>query len=497
MAPSEDDSKKKSRDENPFVAFRRLADERVSSLCRNVLGFGSSFSNPYQTPNTSGFSAIKEKDLSGTAGARCPYRPVESDATDGSPPIGTLSDMIAAFPEQWYYDGDFGSGEGMFSHPFFRNRLWDGFPMNVIGYSKPYSPSKLEDNKVLRERGPNWRNAFEDLMTLHSGQEMVAESQRPHRDHREWKALMIGLSIFGEMQRMKEKQEKERDEPSIIEKLLGMRRGLRILEKIQSLSEASDTGETAHAPSNSNPSKPDVSADDDEESSRLSGFTNEFEAADGKEEMKCPAQAFLMGPLVSSSSEEEPTDPKSNGLMPAFQGSFPTESEILDAVRDKLKLHKESKQTATPEIPSDSNLTSPSPKNRNNDADEDSLTELDIYEYLDATPPRKVSLISSPLPHSTFASQENSPKPTLISLLTTTHRHTLPDGTVHTKTVLKKRFADGSEESEESNQTTHAPDTSATSTKPSLSSLAPRAQEETTDETSKTPQKKKGGWFWS
>lgn len=48
-------------------------------------------------------------------------------------------------------------------------------------------------------------------------------------------------------------------------------------------------------------------------------------------------------------------------------------------------------------------------------------------------------------------------KPTITSTLTTTESRRLPDGTVITKTVLKKQFADGSEVSQEKTSTTHAP----------------------------------------
>jgi hypothetical protein len=83
-------------------------------------------------------------------------------------------------------------------------------------------------------------------------------------------------------------------------------------------------------------------------------------------------------------------------------------------------------------------------------------TELDAYEHVLAPTPQ-----SSPI----------------LSTLTTTQRSTAPDGTVTTKVVLKKRFADGREECEESVHTQHCSDATAQG-----SGDAPG---------------KKGGWFWS
>jgi hypothetical protein len=49
----------------------------------------------------------------------------------------------------------------------------------------------------------------------------------------------------------------------------------------------------------------------------------------------------------------------------------------------------------------------------------------------------------------TPSQQVPTSKPSILSTLTTTERHVAPDGTVTTKMVLKRRFADGREESEE------------------------------------------------
>lgn len=95
----------------------------------------------------------------------------------------------------------------------------------------------------------------------------------------------------------------------------------------------------------------------------------------------------------------------------------------------------------------------------------------------------------------------------IISTLTTKERITAPDGTVHTKIVLKKRFADGTEESTEQVETTQVPgqvqgqvqhqidaaccpNTSHTWTEAWRE--ASRKQEE-----ENTKEMKGKGWFWS
>lgn len=76
-------------------------------------------------------------------------------------------------------------------------------------------------------------------------------------------------------------------------------------------------------------------------------------------------------------------------------------------------------------------------------------------------------------------SKESRDVPSVISTMTTTQTRTLPDGSVETKRVLKRRFADGSEEKEESHDV----------------SQPKQQQKMTADKTTSgiTPQQ---GWFW-
>lgn len=77
-------------------------------------------------------------------------------------------------------------------------------------------------------------------------------------------------------------------------------------------------------------------------------------------------------------------------------------------------------------------------------------TEMDAYNHL--APPTTSSALfsSSSSSSSSFSSQtqptEDPSKPQVIATVATTHSYTGPDGVTKTKYVLKKRFADGSEE---------------------------------------------------
>lgn len=108
----------------------------------------------------------------------------------------------------------------------------------------------------------------------------------------------------------------------------------------------------------------------------------------------------------------------------------------------------------------------------------DIATELDAYERL--LTPQAISSLPNP-----------EVRPTILSTFTTTERTTAPDGTITTKVVLKKRFADGSEQSSESVHTQHGEVVHR-----SEDSQRAMQNAQASDETTQSSQKKRG-WFWS
>ena len=86
--------------------------------------------------------------------------------------------------------------------------------------------------------------------------------------------------------------------------------------------------------------------------------------------------------------------------------------------------------------------------------------------------------------------------PSLTSTLTTTERNTLADGSVHTKIVLKKRFADGREESTETVHTTYgSPVENRGNAKAFLLGEAQDPPSKKGEGIAQQARKK--GWFWS
>ncbi|GAB7342904.1 hypothetical protein MBLNU457_g1017t1 [Dothideomycetes sp. NU457] len=77
----------------------------------------------------------------------------------------------------------------------------------------------------------------------------------------------------------------------------------------------------------------------------------------------------------------------------------------------------------------------------------------------------------------------------ILSTLSTTETVTLPDGTVTTKVVMKKRFSDGREESTETVSTSHAQEKS--------SQPAPATSLDSSAAEREGKSKDKKGWFWS
>lgn len=122
-------------------------------------------------------------------------------------------------------------------------------------------------------------------------------------------------------------------------------------------------------------------------------------------------------------------------------------------------------------------------------------SELDHYETFLGSLGKIAATASEDMRETAVQSRDERHEglPSIISTMTTTERRVLPDGTVTTKKVLKKRFADGTEETEETTNTTHGtrkpleleqsrPQSTLNSSKPE-SAIAEEA--------------KKKSWFWS
>jgi len=123
------------------------------------------------------------------------------------------------------------------------------------------------------------------------------------------------------------------------------------------------------------------------------------------------------------------------------------------------------------------------------------MTEEDVYERFLGDAARTLpSAITGQVEGQDFM------KPDVLSSLTTTQRHVAADGTVTTKTVLKRHFADGREETEEKIETSQDPTWRSRrqlSDSPFKSQDSPR-KSAVVEELKKNDRSQSGkGWFWS
>ncbi|KAG8628562.1 hypothetical protein KVT40_004435 [Elsinoe batatas] len=125
-------------------------------------------------------------------------------------------------------------------------------------------------------------------------------------------------------------------------------------------------------------------------------------------------------------------------------------------------------------------------------------TELDAYEQFlgkangkTEAPASRSAAVAAPRrePVPQQIKEESVSKSKILSTLSTTEKTTLPNGTVTTKVVLKKRFADGSEQLVESVSTTHP-----SGVEESWRGYDGKTVEGPKDKKKEAP--KKNGWFW-
>ncbi|MCJ1393941.1 hypothetical protein MMC18_007458 [Xylographa bjoerkii] len=384
---------KPSPEDNPFIIFRRYADEQVANLLQSFIGLPSAIASQSVNQRWQPYddevqrrrmekrdTTLEEKErrqivdqieeafketLRNDAATQ-----TRSNLEDGFLPVKTFQEREPnVHAEDEVLRCPYRPSEqplSPMSNPF---ELFLPWPFNYMLFS-PYSPLKLERQEHFREHGDRWRNAFEDLLSMEDQDETFDEP--------------------------KQRSEKTRSPP--------------------------------WAP-------------------RGSGFDSHlFQLPRGKMEHKRP----------SDSSADE--------------------------------------------------LASQEPQN---DASEETMTELDYYECLleqQRLEREKQSSALVILPKPTLAPEVNPSDGTrpdkdsnrlgIISTLTTTERVSLPDGTVHTKVMLKKRFADGREESSETVHTTQGgpqPERQLP-----LSDVARDSNESSLTRSEKEKQKaEKKGWFWS
>ena len=233
MAPSDEENKRQKAqdDANPFISFRRFADDQMSTLMNGVFSISSLFGSSSTPPRRSlqdyeklleearessqrrAYEAEEagrimdvhtrvhkevQRDVQEPASdndgetLRCPYRPPEREMPSPEQPSldvcavddatrSCLSLAILALRNPVAVLGAASKlGEPL---PF--------VPVPYLLYS-PYSPLWLEQQPRLCDHGAKWRAAFEDLLVVQSGQELPPVcSARTQESSRDWARTMI------------------------------------------------------------------------------------------------------------------------------------------------------------------------------------------------------------------------------------------------------------------------------------------------------------------
>ena len=139
-------------------------------------------------------------------------------------------------------------------------------------------------------------------------------------------------------------------------------------------------------------------------------------------------------------------------------------------------------------------------------AADDASTEQDMYEgYHESFGDMPRAPVEHPVDMRRFHAEEQLPKPDVLSTLTTTEQNTAPDGTITTKTVLKRRFSNGHEETETKMEVSIGKGTLASAASAAMRHWQQKEEQRPQSQQQFQPLAKaqdrqkppKGGWFWS
>ncbi|RAO71618.1 uncharacterized protein BHQ10_007630 [Talaromyces amestolkiae] len=416
--------------ENPFIAFRRYADEQISSMLQAVMGLPSSSVPPFsdkwlyfQNSDSNDRNVDGESD----------YRP-----EDDRPSRRWGFHRDEDFFDRWHNHRRF-SDRGFHS-------LFDGFPMNLGSFMfpesilsdgesqtwplaylifSPYSPLYLERSQghgrhegalsslfssrkpaELDSNEPRWRDAFEDLLRVTNGQEMLdqsMESERSRQSADNWLKGLVQRGSLGNNWR-----------------LLGP------------------------------------------EHSRDGIALERYQQHDHDKRGQDPPRQ-----LEEDSLKEETESNEAE-----------TELDLYDRFLNDIANAHERYSRAFADSPSMRLLD----EERRRHVQQDRITSEDANseskDWLEYTSDGNKSLLAS----QTTAEDPSFEDSRVVSTMTRSVKRTLADGSISTKTVKTKRFADGREESDETVEVTPPP-------------MIEKNAEQT--QGSDNEKHSHGGWFWT
>ncbi|KAJ9258042.1 hypothetical protein DTO207G8_1819 [Paecilomyces variotii] len=479
-------------EENPFVAFRRYADEQISSVLQSVMGLPSAVSQPtadhwmifaddskYKDNTRQRRSG--EGDNAGTdpsrkdgssmdthyesdydrssSSSKWPRWSRSSDYDDfdrwrwhthRSRPFDFFS--LDSFFDKLWFDDRFPFSTGLF------NPFWDTFeeaeagawPIPYLLFS-PYSPLHLERQSRLRanrDKGivsslfsslnissgedpkePHWRDAFEDLLRLENGKPMLdrdTESSRRKEKGSNWLRGLVERGSLG--------------------------------DRWKYIPTANGNGH----------------------SGMLYGSQAEEDNKDNKPALPSPESKELVQRDTERFEPVSELDLYDRFLqdIEAREREFSREfsqSPLLRLLHEERQRYRDEIEERRRRLQRISKI----------DGSQDNESWLDLisggnkHSVPETTNDTAEATAVNP---ATANGSTASPSSVVVSTMTSTERRTLPDGTVQTKTVKTKRFADGREESNESVEVLNPQHSSQQKSESGDSQISDKAS--------------RRGWFW-
>ncbi|KAB8258731.1 hypothetical protein BDV32DRAFT_125453 [Aspergillus pseudonomiae] len=477
--PSAQSSQLWPDDDNPFVAFRRFADEQISSMLQSVTGLPSMVTAPppdhwsifaddryYKDAHTrqrqSGDGKEGDHYAESETGA-------SSKSTDNSPsrsywpgsdehwqshrtrrqspphdPFDIDFFFDSFFDKFWFDDRVSSRFFHPYNRPLFSGMINDESPTWPVTYLmfSPYSPLHLERQaqyRSSREHGvfsslmstlnlstehdpaePQWREAFEDLLRLENGKPMLDRDPADVSKRESGKDWLQGLVKRGSLgDRFKYISGTESRPWSTI--------------TFDNSKNTEDDRSLAEEKALSNSAKAEISWDDAEPDSVTELDMYERFLAD----IEAREREFF----------------KDTHESPLLRLLFEDRYRAADNRASLKKANRiEDTESSLGQVPSETQKT---------------VSKTDSQPATDASPAETDKSVAEKSPY-------------VISTKTSTERIRLPDGSIQTKTVKTQRFADGREESNESVEVVN----------PSQVSREPTSPEGARSD------EKPSGWFW-
>ncbi|KAI9818354.1 MAG: hypothetical protein M1826_001376 [Phylliscum demangeonii] len=450
--PSSSSDEKSSKDANPFVAFRRFADAQAGALLKSVSSAFSSNRHPADKPASPSLSDYIFG--SGTKQA-------STEATSSPTQIYSLSELVRrqlldTFSTQHKVLDLSALGMG------------EPFTVDYLLWS-PHSPLRLE--KELPQH--RWKEAFLDLCWTMEHEIPQLEERRVENasESENLKESMMGYRGEGFSRLLRHAREHDEE----------LDRGVQALFRMWQHMESPTLDQGKSAPR---------------------------DAASGARDDQGGIMAEVLGFIREIKDKElasHEKQPEQGDQRRGIAGGPATELDLYDALFDA---ERGVLNTAFSTAPS-ATFTATSAGWPDSDSTE-GLQQFasDAFESVwDAMFPKAASSADSSSP--------GSSRPSITSTLMTTERTVGPDGVVRSKLVLKKRFADGQEETHEamhssdgvyavnscnSSPSLAPPMTSQVQGKSTLPAIEPLMQspmpKAPTMEKATRSEPKKPGWFW-